>query len=146
MNNSFYDFTAYNISDSENIRAVVSGDNARHILIGFLDEQRDELETFLKKIIAAAKIDIEKDCLILRGDAENVSLPSFAQLKSKSKIKKLVLFGINGKDLGFNIETHLYIPFAFNNCQFLFADKLSVIENSQERKKALWSGLQTLFL
>ena len=146
MNNSFYDFTAYNISDSENIRAVVSGDNARHILIGFLDEQRDELETFLKKIITAAKIDIEKDCLILRGDAENVSLPSFAQLKSKSKIKKLVLFGINGKDLGFNIETHLYIPFAFNNCQFLFADKLSVIENSQERKKTLWSGLQTLFL
>ena len=146
LNNSFYDFTAYNISDSENIRSVVSGDNARHILIGFLDEQRDELETFLKKIITAAKIDIEKDCLILRGDAENVSLPSFAQLKSKSKIKKLVLFGINGKDLGFNIETHLYIPFAFNNCQFLFADKLSVIENSQERKKALWSGLQTLFL
>lgn len=146
MKNAFYDFTAYNLPDSENFHALVSGNNERNILIGFLDEQRDELEVFLKKIITAAKIDIEKDCLILRGDSENVVLPPFSHLKSSHKIEKVVLFGIKGKDMGFNIETPLYIPFEFNHCYFLFADKLSAIENSMERKKALWLGLQTLFL
>ncbi len=153
MKNSLYDFTAYTIPDSENFHSIVSGNNQRHILVGFLNEQRDELEVFVKKIISAAKIDLENDCLILmahpdtvgRGDADIVSLPSFSQLRSQHKIEKVVLFGIKGKDMGFNIETPLYIPFEFNYCQFLFADKLSAIENSMERKKALWSALQTLF-
>lgn len=146
LNTAFFDFTVYNISDTENFNQLVSGDNQRRILIGFLDEQHEMLELFLNKIISAAKIDLEKDCLILRGSPENVSIPTLTQIKSFHKIEKAVLFGIIGKDLGLNIETHLYIPFAFNNCQFMFTDKLSVIENSVERKKALWNGLQTLFL
>lgn len=146
LNTAFFDFTVYNISDTENFNQLVSGDNQRRILIGFLDEQHEMLELFLNKIISAAKIDLEKDCLILRGSQENFSIPTLAQIKSFHKIEKAVLFGLTGKDLGLNIETHLYIPFAFNNCQFMFADKLSDIENSVERKKALWNGLQTLFL
>ncbi len=146
MNTAFFDFTVYNISDTENFNELVSGDNQRRILIVFLDEQHEMLELFLNKIISAAKIDLEKDCLILRRSQENFSIPTLAQIKSFHKIEKAVLFGLTGKDLGLNIETHLYIPFAFNNCQFMFADKLSAIENSVERKKALWNGLQTLFL
>jgi hypothetical protein len=145
LKNSFYDFTAYNIADSENFHSIVSGKNDRRILIGFLDEQRADLEVFLKKIITAAKINFDSDCLILRGDAEILTLPSFSQLRSQHKIEKVVLFGIKGKDMGINIQTPIYIPFEFNRCQFLFADKLSMIENSLERKKALWSGLQTIF-
>ena len=146
MNKAFYDFTVYNIPNSENFNENVSGSNERRILIAFLDEQRDELQVFMKKIIGAAKLELEKDCLLLRGDADKSGLPTFAQIKSAHKIEKAVLFGITGRDLGFNIESPLYIPFVFNNCQFLFADKLSNIENSVERKKALWYGLQTLFL
>ncbi len=145
MNNTFYDFTVYNIADSANIHENVSGDNERRILIAFLDEQRADLEAFIKKIITAAKLELEKDCLILRGE-DSSPIPTFAKIKSTHKIEKAVLFGFAGRDLGFNIESPLYIPFEFNNCQFLFADKLSVIENSMERKKALWHGLQTLFL
>ncbi len=146
LNTAFFDFTVYNISDTENFYQWVTGDNQRHILIGFLDEQQEMLEIFLHKIIGSAKLDLEKDCLILRGHSASVSIPTFAQMKSFHKIEKAVLFGLTGKDLGLNIETHLYIPFAFNNCQFMFADKLSSIENSVELKKALWHGLQTLFL
>ena len=145
MDTAFFDFTVYKISDSTNINESLTGDNQRHILIGFLDEQQNTLETFLNKIIGSAKLDLEKDCLILRGSAES-PIPTFAQIKSFQKIEKAVFFGLTGKDLGLNIETHLYIPFAFNNCHFMFADKLSLIENSVERKKALWTGLQTLFL
>ncbi len=146
MNTAFFDFTVYNISETGNFNQWLSGDNQRRILIGFLDEQHEMLELFLNKIISAAKIDLEKDCLILRGSQENLSIPTFAHIKSFDKIEKAVLFGLTGKDLGLNIETHLYIPFVFNNCQFMFADKLSLIESSMERKKALWNGLQTLFL
>ena len=147
MNKTFYDFTVYNIADAENFHENVLGDNERRILIAFLDEQRDELQTFMKKIISAAKLELKKDCLILRGgDANTTPLPTFSQIKSAYKIEKAVLFGFSGRDMGFNIESPLYIPFSFNNCQFLFADKLSAIENSLERKKALWHGLQTLFL
>jgi hypothetical protein len=146
LNNTFYDFTVYNIPNSANFNETVSGSNERRILIAFLDEQRPELESFLKKIISAAKLEFEKDCLILRGHTDKSALPTFAQIKSAYKIEKAVLFGITGRDLGFNIESPLYIPFEFNHCQFLFIDKLSNIENSVEKKKALWHGLQTLFL
>ncbi len=146
MNTAFFDFTVYNISNTENFNQWVSGDNQRRILIGFLDEQQEMLEIFLHKIIGSAKLDLEKDCLLLRGHPEALTIPTFTQMKSFYKIEKAVLFGLTGKHLGLNIETHLYIPFAFNYCQFMFADKLSVVENSVERKKALWNGLQTLFL
>jgi hypothetical protein len=146
LNNTFYDFTVYNIADSANLNEILSGTNERRILIAFLDEQREELEAFMTKIISAAKLQLEKDCLILRGPADKMNLPTFAKIKSVHKIEKAVLFGFAGRDLGFNIESPLYIPFEFNYCQFLFADKLSDIENSVERKKALWHGLQTLFL
>ena len=145
MNTAFFDFTVYNISDSTNINESLSGDNQRRILVGFLDEQQNALETFLSKIMGSAKLNLENDCLILRGGTAT-SIPTFAQIKSFQTVEKAVLFGLTGKDLGLNIETHLYIPFAFNNCHFMFADKLSLIENSVERKKALWNGLQTLFL
>ena len=145
MNTAFFDFTVYNISDSTNINESLSGDNQRRILVGFLDEQQNALETFLSKIMGSAKLNLENDCLILKGDTAT-SIPTFAQIKSFQNVEKAVLFGLTGKDLGLNIETHLYIPFAFNNCHFMFAEKLSLIENSVERKKALWNGLQTLFL
>ena len=145
MNTAFYDFTVYKISDSENIHELLTGDNERRILIAYLDEQKDELISFLRKIIGAAKLDLEKDCLILRG-GNTTSIPTFSQIKSLYKIEKVVLFGLKAKDLGFNIETPLYIPFEFNNCQFMYADKLSIIEQFVEKKKALWLGMQSLFL
>ena len=145
MNNLFFDFSIYKVPDLENFQEELSGNNQRCILIGFLDENRDELEIFLKKIISSAKIEYEKDCIILRGSSAAL-LPPFSKINSMHKIEKAVLFGMNGNDLGLNIHTPLYIPFKFNNCSFMFADKLSVIEQSVERKKALWLGLQTLFL
>ena len=145
MNTAFFDYTIYKISDLTNFNESLTGENQRRILVGILDEQQNEPETFLHKIINSAKLDLEKDCLILRGHPQS-GIPTFSQIKSFQNIEKAVLFGLTGKDLGLNIETHLYIPFSFNNCQFMFADKLSILENSVERKKALWLGLQTLFL
>ncbi|MBL7815369.1 MAG: hypothetical protein JNL70_10170 [Saprospiraceae bacterium] len=143
MNKTFYDFTVYKLPNTENFQEKISGTNDKGILIVFLDEQRTELEAFLKKIIASIKLDYEKDCLILRGSHVDL-LPTMAQLKSQFTFKKTLIFGFKGKDLGLNIETPLYTAFVFNENRYLFADKLSIIENSVERKKALWSVLQSL--
>ncbi len=65
------------------------------------------IQLFLKKIMTAAKIDIENDCLILRGDAENVVLPPFStgvQVRAIAIVgtpNKIMLTGIQGNKFSF---------------------------------------------
>ena len=142
------DFSVYPTPDLKNFREHLSGDNQAHVLVGFLNEQQASLVDFLEKIIGATQLNLQKDCLILRGrlEGDKMALPNFSDLKNERGIQKAVLFGIRPQDLGLNIAAPLYYPFVFNGCVFLFAEKLSAIETSKDKKGALWTCLQQIFL
>lgn len=145
MKTTLLDYQIFPTPELSEFSAQLDGQNARQVLVGFFDEQSIEREDYLKKIIGAAKLNLLEDCLILRGSLDT-SFPSLANLKTTHSIQKAILFGVNPLDLGLNLVVPLYQPTIFNGTTFLFVDKLSVVEGSKERRAALWTCLQRLFL
>jgi hypothetical protein len=145
LKTTFLDYQIFPTPELSEFSEQIKGANARYILVGFFDEQSVEREEYLKKIIGAAKLNLSEDCLILRGSLET-KFPSMAQLKNAHSIKQAVFFGIKPKEMGLNVEMPTYQPVVFNNCTFLFVDKISIIEPSKERRAALWACLQRMFL
>jgi hypothetical protein len=145
LKNSFLNYKIFPILELSEFSAQLEGANARQVLIGFFDEQSSEREDYLKKIMSAAKLNLLEDCLILRGSLET-KFPNFVSMQDAHVIQKAVLFGIKPTDIGLNLDMPLYQPVVFNNCTFLFVDKISVIEPSKERRAALWACLQRIFL
>jgi hypothetical protein len=145
LKTTLLDYQIFSTPELSEFSAQLDGQNARQVLVGFFDEQSAEREDYLKKIIGAAKLNLLEDCLILRG-SRGTKFPSMANLKTVHSIQKAVLFGINPLDLGLNLTIPLYQPTVFNGIIFLFVDKLSVVEASKERRAALWTCLQRLFL
>ena len=144
MKTGYLDYKVFVIPELSEISAMLSGENQKHILIGFTDENNPEMDAFLDKILTAAKLHIPTDCLLLKRLGDE-ALPSFSQIFNKNTIDKAVLFGILPKDLGLKITPPQYLPIEFNNCTFLFIDNLSKINNSPELKRDLWSCLKEIF-
>ena len=145
MKNSFLDYQIFPIVEIDEFSTTLIGENAKGVLIGYIEETLDEQRIYVEKIMAAAKLNLEKDCLILRGSAETAFL-NFTQIRQGQTLKKAVLFGLKPSDIGLNITMPLYQPTLFGDCLFLFVDKPAVIETSKERRVALWTCLQHLFL
>ena len=145
LKNSFLDYQIFHTPELSEFSAQLAGANARQVLVGFFDEQSVEREDYLKKIMSAAKLNLLEDCLILRGSHET-KFPSFIDMQHTHNVQKAVFFGIKPSELGLNLEIPPYQPIVFNNCVFLFVDKISIIEPSKERRAALWACLQKIFL
>lgn len=154
MKTYFLDYQIFQIPDLEKFFENLSGSNEQAVLVAFFDEKQEPLTDFLKKIITAVKLDLAKDCLVCAINSDTLSqnvpkasaIPRFSSLKSIGKIEKALIFGVHPEALGLHISPPQYQAFFFNNCTFLFADKLSVLEKSPEKKKRLWDGLRDLFL
>lgn len=144
MKNSYLDYKVFVVPEFNEISSKLSGENQKHILVGFIDENNPALDALLERILTAVKLNIQKDCLTVKR-LENEMLPSFSQLIQENTIAKVVLFGISSKDLGLNITPPQYIPLEFNNRTFLFADMLSKINAAENLKKNLWDALRDMF-
>ncbi|MFK8005945.1 MAG: hypothetical protein AB8H03_06225 [Saprospiraceae bacterium] len=149
---AFLDFSVIPLNEPLEMLKKCSGSNQKKLLVVFNknDESEERLE-FLKKILAAAKFDIEKDILLLKiTPKETFSFialrTKIAQTHSSGGIDNLLIFGFEPKHFGLNLEVQKYVPFHFYENGFLFADGLSMIENDKALKGALWGGMKTLFL
>ncbi len=149
---TFLDFSVVPIKEPHEIQEKCSGSNQKKLLVVFdeNDESEERVE-FLKKILAAAKFDIKEDILLLKINHKTAF--SFIALRTKiaqthpsGGIDNLLVFGFEPKHFGLNLQVHKYVPFHFYDSGFLFADRLSVIENDKALKGALWSGMKELFL
>ncbi len=125
----------------ENFFASCSGSNEKLIFVG-IQQETDEAarQFFLKKILSAVQIDLSKDALFASFGATETG--SFIQLLRKKGVEKCLLFGLAPARLGLGIAVKMNEPFTFYGCRFLFAEKLSVIENDVAKKQQLWAGLK----
>jgi len=99
---------------------------------------------FLAKILAAARLDLEKDTLFAEVPAgESVSLLPAIKHKHAGHI---LVFGLSAAQLGIVAEITPYQPQIFYGATFLFADALSVLEPDKTRKGNLWLALRQIFL
>ena len=144
MKNSYLDYKVFAVSDVGEINEMITGENQKRILIVVLTENNPEMNAFLEKILSAIKIQLQTDCLILRGD-NATDFPSFSNILRTFPIEKTIVFGFKPADLGLSFETPQYFITEIKEFKFLFVDALSVIFNTIDRKKALWDCLQILF-
>lgn len=122
-----------------------TGQFARRILVITPDEPGEpDRDGFLRKIFAAAQINLEQDAL-LASVPPGTPLSILPTLKAKQPAQVLV-FGLSPKMLGLTLNVPVYQPFDFYGATFLFAEKLSLLEPDKARKAQLWRALQTLFL
>jgi hypothetical protein len=143
LKNSYLDYKIFVTPEKNKISAHISGENLKHVLVGFNDTENPDLRAFLEKIMSAAKLNLQTDCLILRG-LDN--LPSLLNIASEYTIEHVIMFGIKPKQLGLNIDVTPYTVTHFQAKTLLFVDNMATIEQNTALKKALWECLQKVFL
>ncbi len=123
----------------------VSGSNQKKLLI-VCEEEEDQAANInlLQKILEAVKFNLEQDCLFV-SLKQNQGI-NFAALHKKESFKNVLIFGPISRKLGLNFEYEWYYPVQHNGCQYLFANRLSVIANDRTHKGALWGALKEVFL
>ncbi len=125
------------------------GDNREQVLVVYqVTADREDLEAFLGKILAAVQLDMEKDIALL-PITPGASF-SLSRLRKQVAVKKVVFFGVEPRVVGLNCTCRLYAPLAFPDFTCVFTDELETIlqERQQGGKRlssALWQSLKELF-
>ena len=145
LSSSFLDFQIFAPSDHKTEQIVPGQSNQFTSLVVYQPEAKnEELETFLSNILTAAKLDMSKDVFLLKTTIESGF--SFSKMKTNATIEKVIIFGIPPGKLGINLDLQWYVPMTFQNRIFLLANSLSVIRSDVNKKRALWSCLQEIYL
>lgn len=118
---------------------AVSGDAESAVCIINFDSQHEfiapEQKTFLENILKAVQLDINKVALINKAKTDHGLL----EITHKIDAKTFLIFADTD-------AMNKYVISEEGGKQLLVADSLDSISNDKEKKKALWTNLQQLFL
>lgn len=144
LSNQFLDYSVIALQEVDEVIKKCTGSNQKKLLVVYnLDKTEAKNIEFLKKILSAAKFDIQDDILLL-GTTPKQGF-SFISMRTKVALDNLLVFGFPPSFLGLNLDISTYQPTHFNHCGFLFADDLSLLESNKQLKGALWNGMKELF-
>ena len=129
----------------QSILDLARGGFARQVwVLSAEPEGQAEALDFLTKILAAARLNLEKDTLFVRLPAKTqVSILPALKVKHGEYI---LVFGLSPSDIGLTVDIPMYHPLPFYGTTFLFADALSSLEPDKALKSKLWQALQQMFL
>jgi len=146
LNLDFFESELFILPNTKQALERAKGLNERSILVVMvgIEEQLPDLLNFLRKITTAAKINLDKDTAYLTLTPKHKI--GWTGISQNINPKQALIFGKTPAELGLHLQVTPYQPFEFQGVQFIFADALSEIEQDQEKKKALWSVLQSVFL
>lgn len=108
--------------------------------------QTNQLATpdFLSKILAAARLDLQRDALWLEITAgQAIKLSDWLRTKHP---RHVLVFGLTPAQLGLSLKMVPYQPFEFYGAQWVFVDALDHLEPDKNRKGRLWEVLKSWFL
>lgn len=146
----FLDFELFASPERHLQASDLSGEGQRGIFIIYeVDEAETERLAYLKKILAAAKIDIDKDVSALSlvaGSSMHINTSIF-----DPQVQYILLFGVDPKQLCFNFQIPLYKPISYQNITFLRVDAIGTIQQERiagnnKKAGALWLALKQIFL
>lgn len=136
------------LPSSESIVNKIKGGNKKKIFILYQAPEGDnELLAYLKKILAAVKVDLEADSLYLNLQDQSLD---FSSLNKQLNCQTILIFGPLAARCGINLQLPLYHPTPIQDLQLLYCNDLQAIfdeKNQAKRPKAsaLWKSLQLLF-
>lgn len=151
MNNSFFDFKIFPIQDAKSILENGKGAGQKGTIVVIQANQEiNELEAFLEKMLRAVQLDLHQDTTLLNLTTSDTF--SFSELsKYQNNIKKCIVFGVSPKRLGLQFILPKYKVLQHGTIQYLFADDIQAIYTERQAggKKmsgTLWKALQTMFI
>ena len=98
----------------------------------------------LYKILNSVQLDGKKDVLLLKSTPDTrFSLTAFCR---QTDCQTVLLFGGDPHHLGLHFRLEKNTPFEINGLRGLWTDALPQLDQSRERKTALWAALQSLFI
>jgi len=117
-----------------------------HQVLILMNEAPAQFETdqlLLHKILGAVNLNLEGvDLLNIHGSQQ---LDFRAALNTR-KVHHFISFGVPFLTVNLDIMMNVYDPKRVKGVNFLFADRLAVIANDNNRKKQLWNALKALFV
>ena len=121
--------------------------NKNKVLILFNNEQSPYLpkaeEALLKKILFSIKLDIDDVDLV---NYNNIQRVDYMDLLKDKILNQLISFGVSLTTLNLQLYLKKYQVENIEGVDMLLADSLSDLENSADKKKLLWKGLQHMFM
>lgn len=143
MNPQLIDFKIFHKLEASKIIEHCSGNNEKGIFLLYPEKEAAQLP-FLQKILAAAKLMLEKDVLLLAGTPSTTfSLSDFREVQ---QIHQVIVFGYPPQQIGLQIQIPKYQAHLINGCEYLFVDNLEQIATNDGLKRQLWGALQGMFL
>ncbi len=146
----FLDFELFASPDRQLRSSDLNGQGGRGIFIAYeVDSAEKERLDYLKKILAAAKIEMEQDTMILAVQpGESLQLDTNA---IGAFPKYILLFGVKPKQLSLNFQIPAYQAVTYRDTTFLWVDSLGKIQEERQAGKnqkagALWLALKQIFL
>lgn len=121
-------------------RAAVDTEILRKVKMVVFTQQfnNQEEEDFLKKILTACKMTSSDYCILALKQDEKIA---WNQLRDETEPSYLISFGVPANKLGILALFKFNSSNAFDNCQFIFVDSLSTLQNNVALKKTLWTDI-----
>jgi hypothetical protein len=107
--------------------------------LAFIPDQQLE---FLANILKACKLTLADVAII---NLQQTGPLTYQQLQQETQYRYLLLFGNEASILSLPVNFPGYQVQAFNNCTYLSADPLELIEADKELKTRLWTSLKKIF-
>lgn len=134
----FFDFETYLLPQDELLS--LEQNPSKTILIYLKGAKEEEIQ-FLGKVLKAVNRDIEKDTYLIN----DLDTPTLKTINKLVDFTKVLVFGMNPKEIGLHVRINPYQLFSFQDKQFLFSQSLNTIANNVEQKKIFWAQLQLMF-
>ncbi len=121
---------------------LLVGNGKKRVLV--VVAQSEAGEKTLIDLLTAVKLDINEDIILL--SVPNKSDVDINNILEKHNVEKMVSFGFEPKQLGFNIVSAFYHIYKIGTLETIFSQSISSLNEDKNKKIALWKSLQTVFL
>lgn len=142
MKSSFFDFKVF--LPPEGTFSLIGQHQKQVTIVSNHSEEGVEEIDFLRKILAAAKFDLEMDTALIQ--LKNKQSWQFVTYQKQKQSNYCLSFGVAPQRMGLQFNIQYYQPITYLNCTFLFAHSLAELQENVAYKGALWKCLQQLFL
>jgi len=120
----------------------ISGAGNKKILV--VVKQSEAAEKTLSDLLKAIKLDQAHDILTLTTSTD--SPLAISKLIAQHSMEKVLAFGFESADLGFNINQAYNHIYQFADFKLLLSESIAELNADKNKKIALWKSLQELFL
>jgi len=143
MDSQFIDFKIIQKLEPEEVMTQCIGQNQKNIFLLYHQSDNGQLP-FLKKILSAVQLDLDKDVLAL--EASHLTTFRITDIGKEQSLSKVIVFGFPPAHIGLQLQLTKYQAYNIGGYSYLFADSLQEIAGNKNLKGLLWNGLQEMFV